>query len=346
MISQVTTPLIELASNENPFGPSPKALAAMQEVLGYSHLYPDNDASELQKKIADMHTIRPEQVLIGAGSTELISIIARTLLRPGLKAITSQRSFIVYSLATSAVGAQLVRTPMRDDGFDLDAIASAVDPETKVIFLANPNNPTGTVFGAIDADKFLSSIPEEVIVILDEAYYEYAAYFAAQRGFRYSHSSKYLREKANVVVLRTFSKVHGLAGLRIGYALGPPELLQRFAEMRSTYSISLPAQVAAAAALEDKTHVQKSVAANASGAAFLSNALVEMGFHPSRTWANFIYCDIQTDGEELSQRMAAQGVLIRALGPWGAPQAVRISIGTAEQNDAFLLAFRKAMTGN
>ena len=337
------TRLIELASNENPFGPSPKAIAAMQEVLSYSHLYPDNEASELQKKLAEFHTIRPENVLIGAGSTELINIIARTLLRPGLKAITSERSFIVYSIATSLVAAELVQTPMREDGFDLDAIAAAVDRRTKVIFLANPNNPTGTVFSATDADKFLSCIPEDVVVIVDEAYYEYAAHFALQRGFRYSHSHKYLREKSNVVVLRTFSKVHGLAGLRIGYALGPAELLQRFAEMRSTYSIALPAQVAAAAALEDKDHVQRSVTANASGAEWLINELSDNGFQPVFTWGNFIYCDTGQDAEALSHRMAQQGVLIRALGGWAAPHAIRVSIGTPEQNQEFVTAFRKGI---
>jgi histidinol-phosphate aminotransferase len=342
----VTTALIELASNENPFGPSPKALAAMQEVLSYSHLYPDNEASELQKKLADFHTIRPENVLIGAGSTELINIIVRTLLKPGLKAITSERSFIVYSIATNMMGAQLVQTPMRDNSFDLDAIASAIDGETRVVFLANPNNPTGTVFSATDADKFLSCIPENVAVILDEAYYEYAAHFALQRGFRYSHSRKYLREKSNVVVLRTFSKVHGLAGLRIGYALGPAELLQRFREMRSTYSISLPAQAAAAAALDDKDHVQHSVTANASGAEWLINELSDLGSHPVFTWANFLYCDLAQDAEEFSQRMAGEGVLIRALGPWAAPDAIRVSIGTPEQNQAFVTAFRKVISGD
>lgn len=340
---EVVKRLIELASNENPFGPSPKAVAAMQEVLSYSHLYPDNEASELQKKLAEFHTIRPENVLIGAGSTELINVIARTLLKPGLKAVTSERSFIVYSIATSLVGAQLAQTPMRDDGFDLDAIAAAVDRETKVIFLANPNNPTGTVFSATDADKFLSCIPEDVVVIFDEAYYEYAAHFALQRGFRYSHSRKYLREKSNVVVLRTFSKVHGLAGLRIGYVLGPAELLQRFAAMRSTYSISLPAQAAAAAALDDKEHVQKSVMENARGAEWLINELSDFGFHPVFPWANFVYCDIGQDADEFSRRMSEEGVLIRGLGGWAAPNAIRVSIGTAEQNQEFVTAFRKVI---
>jgi histidinol-phosphate aminotransferase len=336
--------LIELAANENPLGPSPKALIAMQAALSYSHLYPDDKASELQKKVADYHTLRPEQVLVGAGSTELINIIARTLLRPGRKAVTSERSFIVYAIATEAVGAQVVQTPMCDDGFDLDSIAAAVDSQTSLIFLANPNNPTGTVFSADAADRFLSRIPEDVVVVLDEAYFEYAAYFAAERGFRYSHSRKYLREKSNVVVLRTFSKVHGLAGLRIGYALGPPELLERFAQVRSTYSISVPAQAGAAAALEDKEHVERSVAANASGAEWLSKELSELGFHPRVTWANFVYCDIGQDAEEFSNRMASEGVLIRELDAWGAPHHIRVSIGTPEQNQAFLAAFQKLTT--
>ncbi len=334
-------PLIELASNENPFGPSPKALAAMQEVLGYSHLYPDNEATELRQKVAEFHSLRPEQVMIGAGSTELINIIARTLLKPGLTALTSERSFVVYAIATHALGAHLVQTPMREDGFDLDALAAAIDAQTQIIFLANPNNPTGTIFGANAADKFLSQVPENVVVVLDEAYFEYAMHFAAQRSFRYSHSNKYLREKSNVIVLRTFSKVHGLAGLRIGYALGPPELLQRFSEKRSTYSISLLAQAAAAAALDDKDHVQHSVAANASAAEWLINELSGFGFHPVFTWANFIYCDIGKDAEEFSQEMAKEGVLIRALGPWSSPHAIRVSIGTPEQNQAFVTAFRK-----
>jgi len=343
---EVTTRLIELASNENPFGPSPKALAAMQAALSYSHLYPDDQASELQKQLADHHTIRAEQVLIGAGSTEVINIIARTLLRPGLKAVASERSFIVYSIATSMAGGQLVQVPMREGGFDLDAIAAAVDGDTRVIFLANPNNPTGTIFSADAADKFLSRIPEDVVVVLDEAYYEYASFFAAERGFRYSHSPKYLREKSNVVVLRTFSKVHGLAGLRVGYALGPAGLLPRFAKMRSTYSVCVPAQAGAVAALEDKAHVQQCIAANASGAQWLGEQLSELGFHPTRTWANFIYCDIGQDADEFSQRMAVQGVLIRPLGPWGAPNSIRVSIGTPQQNQAFAAAFRKVAGKN
>jgi histidinol-phosphate aminotransferase len=219
-----------------------------------------------------------------------------------------------------------------------------VDSQTSLIFLANPNNPTGTVFSADAADRFLSRIPEDVVVVLDEAYFEYAAYFAAERGFRYSHSRKYLREKSNVVVLRTFSKVHGLAGLRIGYALGPPELLERFAQVRSTYSISVPAQAGAAAALEDKEHVERSVAANASGAEWLSKELSELGFHPRVTWANFVYCDIGQDAEEFSNRMASEGVLIRELDAWGAPHHIRVSIGTPEQNQAFLAAFQKLTT--
>jgi histidinol-phosphate aminotransferase len=335
--------LIHLASNENPLGCSPKALAAMQAALRQCNRYPDDNAGELQSKLAEHHRLRPEQVLVGAGSTELISIIARTLLRPGLEAVTSERSFIAYAIATRAAGGRLRQAPMRDQGFDLDAVAAAIDSSTPIVFLANPNNPTGTVFDAGATDKFLAQIPEHVTVVLDEAYYEYAEYFAAERGIPYSHSLDYVRERGNVVVLRTFSKVHGLAGARIGYALGPPPLLARFTEMRSTYSISLPAQAGALAALEDEIHIRQSVINNAAGAKWLAQALSKLGFHPVPTWANFLYCDIAEDAEAFSSRMRTEGVFIRPLARWGAANAVRVTIGTSEQNEAFLAAFKGVM---
>lgn len=333
--------MISLASNENPYGPSPKALAAMQTAITRCHLYPDDDARELQSKLAEYHSLRPEQVLIGAGSTELINIIARTLLRPGLNAVISERSFIAYRIATAMAGGKLVQVAMRNHSFDLDALAASIDPATQIVFLANPNNPTGTAFDAAATDLFLSRVPEHVIVVLDEAYYEYAAYFAAERGFHYSHSVDYVRNHTNVVLLRTFSKVHGLAGMRIGYALGPPALIARFAQMRCTYSISLAAQAGALAALADDTHICQAVVNNAAGAEYLSRSLAGLGYHPVPTWANFIYCDIGKSADEFSSRMKAAGVFIRSLAGWGAPTAIRVTVGTPEQNQAFLAAFSR-----
>jgi histidinol-phosphate aminotransferase len=225
-----------MASNENPYGPSPRAVHAMQSVLTDCNFYPDNHSLELQRKLARLHGVQPEQVMVGAGLTAVLDIIARALLSHDLNAITSERSFIVYPTATRAAGGRLIEVPMRDDGYDLDAIAAATDRNTRIVFLANPNNPTGSIVPAAEVDRFLQKIPEHVLVVLDEAYYEFAQYFARLRGIEYSHSIDYVRQNRNVVILRTFSKAHGLAGVRIGYALGPPRLISRVAEMRPTFS--------------------------------------------------------------------------------------------------------------
>lgn len=331
---------INLASNENPLGPSPKAVAALQTTATRSHRYPDNNASELRRKLAEHHSVSEEQILIGAGLTDLIAIVARAILKPGIKAITSERSFIVYGMAVRDAGGSLIETKVRDDGFDLDAIAAAVDSQTRLIFLANPNNPTGTLFDAAATLEFLSKVPEAVTVVLDEAYYEYARYFAAERGVNYSQSLDYIRQGRNVIVLRTFSKAHGLAGLRVGYALGRPELLNHCAQRRNTYSVSRPAQFAAMAALEDEVHIQGSVQSNAIEAGWLAEELSKLGNRVVPTWANFVYCNIDSDADELAHKLKQQGVAIRSLSCWGSPQAIRITIGTREQNEQFLAAFK------
>ena len=334
---------IKLASNESPFGPSPFAVQAMQAILAEANLYPDNDASELRARIATRERLALEQVVVTAGSSAMLDIIARTLLSPRLNAVTSERSFIVYPIVTKSTGAQLIEVPMRDDGFDLDALAGAINENTRLVFVANPNNPTGTILSSGEVDRFLSRVPENVIVILDEAYYDFARYFSSQRGGDYSRSLEYVREGRNVVVLRTFSKAHGLAGLRVGYGMGPSQLMSYFARMRTAFSISTPAQVAAIAALEDDVHTAKAVANNAEQSQRVVAAMVEMGYRPVPTWANFVYCDLGEDTGEIAKRLQAEGVIIRPLGPWGAPRAIRVTIGTDEQNTIFLNAFRKVM---
>jgi histidinol-phosphate aminotransferase len=334
---------IKMASNESPFGPSPVAIRAMQSVLAETNFYPDNDASELRQKIAEREQVKPEQIVVTAGSTSLLDIIARTLLSPGFNAVTSERSFIVYPIATKAAGGELIEVPMREHGFDLDAVATAVNPKTRVVFVANPNNPTGTLVSSAELDRFLEKMPEHVIVVLDEAYYDYARHFTAIRGGDYSRSMEYVREGRNVVVLRTFSKAHGLAGLRIGYGIGPAELISYFARMRTTFSISVPAQAAALAAFEDVAHTTKAVTNNAEQAQPLSDAIQEMGYTVVPTWANFIYCETGDNASDVAKRLQAEGVIIRPMGPWGAPEAIRITVGTAEQNAIFLRAFRKVM---
>jgi histidinol-phosphate aminotransferase len=334
---------IKMASNENPFGPSPMAVRAMQAALTESNFYPDNDALELRQKLAEHHKLQPEQIVPTAGSTALLGIVARTLLSPGLNAVTSERSFIVYPIATQAAGGRLIQVPTRNDGFDLDAVAAAVDQNTRIIYISNPNNPTGTLIPAPELDRFLDQVPENVIVILDEAYYDFAQYFAAIRSVDYSHALDYVTQGRKVVVLRTFSKAHGLAGVRVGYGIGPAELMSYFARMRTTFSVSVVAQAAALAALNDEAHTQKTLKNNAEQSERLIAAITELGYRPVPTWANFLYCELGDDAAAVAKRVQAEGVIVRPLGPWGAPTAIRITVGTPEQNDIFLKAFRKVM---
>lgn len=332
---------IKLASNESPWGPSPKAVETMRGALSSCHLYPDNDAGKLRRKLADLQGILPEQVLVCAGLTDLLGIVCRVLLGTGLQAISSERSFIVYPVATKAAGARLIEVPMREDGFDLTSIAAAIDDTTRIVFLANPNNPTGTLFSSSETDKFLSRIPEHVTVVLDEAYYDFAQYFAERRGGEYSHSLDYVRSQRNVLVLRTFSKAHGLAGARVGYAMGPQKLLERLAEAQSTFAVSGLAQAGALAALDDRDHVEHVLRNNAEGAELLSDRMMRLGYEIRPTWGNFIYCELKQDAIGFAKRMKAEGVIIRPLASWGAPTAIRVTIGTPEQNQIFLDAFRR-----
>jgi len=334
--------MIKMASNENPFGPSPKALAALRAVEPQAHLYPDNDVSQLRMRLAELHGVRPEQIVVDNGSTSLLGVISRTLLRPGLNAITSERSFIVYPIAVKAAGGRMITVPMKGEGYDLDAIAAAIDDDTRIIFIANPNNPTGTLIDAPRMDAFVREVPEHAIVVLDEAYCDFATDFAAARGIEYSHSLDYVREERNVVVLRTFSKAHGLAGLRVGYGLGPAVLMQYFHRMRTTFSVSALAEAAALAALDDQEHTGKTIANNRRGAEFLMSKLSEMGYRPIPTFANFIYFDAGEDAGALSKRLQAGGIIVRPLGPWGIPTALRVTIGTPEQNELFIAALSRA----
>jgi histidinol-phosphate aminotransferase len=264
-------------------------------------------------------------------------------LKPDLNAVTSRLSFIEYSIATKDAGGQLIEVPTRDNAYDLDAIASAINADTRVVFLANPNNPTGTLFDARSLDLFLSKVPRTVTIVVDEAYYDFAQFFAKARGIEYSHSLEYVREGRNVIVLRTFSKAHGLAGLRVGYGCGPPELMVRLGTMRTTFSVSGVAQAAALAALEDEAHVRKAIENNAEGAAYLFDNLTRLGCRVTPTWANFLYCELAEDAGIVANRLQDEGVIIRPLGPWGAPNAIRVTVGTPEQNKGFLAACAKVV---
>lgn len=333
---------IKMASNENPFGPSPLAIEAIKAATSEVNYYPDNGVTELTARLAELHEVAPENILVTAGSTGFLDIMARTLLGPGLNAVTSKLSFISYPIVTRATGARLVEVPTVNDGFDLDGILKAVDVHTRVVYLANPNNPTGTIVDANAIDRFLDRLPSHVITVVDEAYSDYAGYFAAKRGLDYSHSLDYVRRGRPVVVLRTFSKAHGLAGMRVGYGLGPAELIGYFARMRPAFMVSSLGETAALAALADAPHVQRAIETNAAGAKLLTEAIAEMGITVTPTWANFLFCRVGEEAGSLCQKLQAHGIIVRHMsGGWGAPDAIRVTIGTPEHNQQFLEALKR-----
>jgi histidinol-phosphate aminotransferase len=334
--------MIKLASNENPYGPSPLAMDAIRRAAAEVNLYPDNEASTLRRALAAHHNLAQENIFIADGSLGILDVLARTLLGPGLNAVSSERSFISYPIVTRAAGAEYLTVPMRQHAYDLDAVAAAVDDNTRVIFLANPNNPTGTMFDADATDGVLRLVPEHVLVVLDEAYYDFAQHFAAQRRITYTRSFDHVRSgRMNLLVLRTFSKAHGLAGLRIGYACAHPELLQHFARIRNAFSVSVIAEAAALAAMSDEVHIRRTVENNAAGAAWLTERLADLGIKPVPTSANFVYFELDEDADSFARRMQSEGVIVRSLVPWGIPNGIRVSIGTPEQNEMFVQAFKK-----
>lgn len=335
---------IKMASNENPFGPSPLAIAAIQQAAPSTNFYPDNEASDLRFVLADHHGVQPEQILVTDGSTALIDIIARAMLGPGLNAVTSERSFVIYSHVTRASGGHLIQVPMKTDTFDLDAIAAAITPETRVAYIANPNNPTGTMFYADELDRFVSRVPDHVMLLLDEAYCDYGEFYARQSRQAYSRSLEHVKAgRQNVIVLRTFSKAHGLAGLRVGYGIGDPQMLRYFAQLRTAFSVSVVGEAGAVAALRDEAHIRMSVERNAENVEYLTPRLQEMGFRVVPTSANFIYLQTTDDPNQLARRMQNEGCIIRSLVPWGISNALRISVGTQHQNRVLIDALAKVI---
>ena len=333
---------IKMASNENPFGPSPLAIEALKAATSDIHFYPDTATTELIARLAEIHEIQPKQILATAGSTTFLEIIARTLLGPGLNAVTSKLSFIVYPLVTNSTGARLIEVPTLNDGYDLERDSRGRRRQYARRVPGESEQSYGNVW--LPPPKLTASsigCPPHVITVLDEAYYEFANYFAGERGIEYSHSLDYVRAGRPVVVLRTFSKAQGLAGIRVGYGMGPAELMSYFARMRPAFMVSSLGETAALASLADVAHVQKAVENNASGAEMLTPALTELGIRVVPTWANFLYCELGEESAPLCKLLEQEGIIVRPMsGPWGSPNAFRISIGTREQNHLFLETLR------
>jgi histidinol-phosphate aminotransferase len=323
---------VKLASNENPLGPSPLAVEAVKRALADSNRYPDGGAFLLHEKLASRLRVATENIVIGFGSSELIDLAARALLRDGLEGITSEGTFPLFRIFIAATGARLIEVSLRDYGFDLEAIARRVTPATRVIYLANPNNPTGTMFTARELDAFLGKMPEHVLVVLDEAYYDYV------QGADYSRSIEQLREGHNLLVLRTFSKVYGLAGMRIGYGIAAPGLVSELNKLRTPFNTSSLGQAAALAALDDHEHVRRSVEANRAGLLQLREGLAKLDVRAIASHANFVLVELGADAEAVAEELLRQGVIVRAMRWMGFPQAIRVTSGTRQENERFLRA--------
>jgi histidinol-phosphate aminotransferase len=323
---------VKLASNENPLGPSPKAMEAARAMLGDSNRYPDGGTHALRKTLAERWGVTPEEIFVALGSSELIDLASRVLLRAGLQGITSIGSYAPFSIAIRASGAELVLVPQRNFAFDLPAITKAITPKTGVIYLANPNNPTGAAFTGRELREFLERVPDGVLVVLDEAYIHYAV------SISLTDSVQSYRERKNLLILRTFSKVYGLAGLRIGYAIGHPALLSAMNKLKTPFNTSGVAQAAALAALDDQEHVKRCIETNARERRRLTDGLVGLGLEPVESEANFVFMEVGPEAKAICEELLREGVIVRPLGWMGFPEAIRISVGTAEENEKCLSA--------
>lgn len=328
---------VKLASNENPLGPSPKAMEAARRALGEANWYPDGGSKRLREVLAARNNVRFEEVFVGLGSSEIIDLASRVLLRPGLDGITSEGSFTLFAIAIRASGGNLIQTPMKNYTFDLEAIAAAVTPQTRIIYIANPNNPTGTAFGAAEFAAFLKKVPGDVLVVLDEAYREYA-----ERS-DLPNALALFREYNNILTLRTFSKVYGLAGLRIGYGIGHPTLVAEMNKLRTPFNVTSVGQAAALAALDDIDHVRRSVETNRAERRRLFFELTKLRLSPVPSETNFLFIPLGPFAKALCDELLHEGVIVRPLGWMGFPEAIRISVGNPAENTKLLAALSYAL---
>ncbi|HEX9155206.1 MAG TPA: histidinol-phosphate transaminase [Nitrospira sp.] len=325
--------VIKLASNENPLGPSPKALAVLNEGAATLHRYPDGGAYRLREALADRWKVSSDHIILGNGSDEILGLLARTFLAPGDEAVMADHTFVIYKMEVTAAHGKAVTVPLKQWRHDLHAMADAVTPRTRLLFVCNPNNPTGTMVSAGEVDRLLARVPEHVIVVFDEAYFEYV------RSSEFPDSMAYVKQGRNAIVLRTFSKIYGLAGLRIGYGVTTPEITNFLNRVRPPFNANSMAQRAALAAMSDDEHVAKSRAVNEAGMEQVVNGLRALGFSPIPSEANFVYVDVGQDGRKVFEALLRQGVIVRHI----EGRMVRVTIGRAEENQGFLTALARVI---
>ena len=328
--------IIKLASNENPLGPSPRARAAMQEAVKHVHLYPDGSAFQLKRRLAAQFGLSPAHLILGNGSNEIIEFLGHALLRPGAEVVVSQYCFAVYPIVTHLFGATLVTVPARDFGHDLAAMLRAITPETAIVFVANPNNPTGTLAAKDALRQFVNAVPPHVLLALDEAYVEFLddppEFLPMLR----------LDARPNLLLLRTFSKIHGLAGLRLGYGLGHPDFIAALEKVRQPFNINSLAQAAALAALDDGEHVAATRQNNFAGLQFFAESFRALRLEYVPSAANFLMVRVG-EGQRVFVELQRLGVIVRPLVGYQLPEWIRITVGTPAENHRCLAALRKVL---
>jgi histidinol-phosphate aminotransferase len=326
--------IVKLASNENPLGPSPRAVEAMQRSAAEANFYPDGGAYFVTQALTKKLNVAAENIVLGNGSNEIIEFVGHAFLRPGVETITSENAFIAYRLLTALFGAKTVQVPDREYRFDLDAILAAVTPRTRAIFVANPNNPTGTLVKQETIDRFMAEVPNDIVVVFDEAYFEYLD--------DPPDTLKFVRQGRDILVLRTFSKIHGLAGARLGYGIARPELIQVLQKTREPFNINGIAQAGAVASLADESHARETKRLTSEGRDFFEEEFSKMQLEFVPGVANFVLVKVG-DGAAVFRALLKRGVIVRALTGYDFPGWVRISVGTMEQNRKCIAALREAL---
>jgi len=329
--------IIKLASNENPLGPSPKALVAMRAALEDAHLYPDGGGFYLREALATQLNFRREEIILGSGSNEILEFLGHAFLASGDEVLVSEHAFIAYKLITAAFGARTIEVPSPDFQHDLDAILQAVTPRTRLIFIANPNNPTGTLLLQEEIDRFMESVPDRIVVVFDEAYFEYVE--------APPDVTKFVRAGRNVIVLRTFSKIHGLANMRIGYGIAPAELIKVLQKTRQPFNVNGIAQAGALAAMGDDEHRRRTKRVTDEGRAYLQAQFTEMNLRFVPSAANFVFVNVG-DGISVFKELLKRRIIVRALKGYDLPQWIRISVGTMEQNRECVAALRDVLNNS
>ncbi len=330
--------VIKLASNENPLGPSPKALSAIKRSLSGVNRYPDAQGFYLKKRLAKFLGLSPENFVLGNGSDELIDVVIKTFMEADENIVTSESTFLEYEIIAQVNDRKVKKAPLRYFKYDLEAMLKLVDKKTKLIFIANPNNPTGTYVTKYEIAEFINALPEGVVVVFDEAY---NAFIDVDD---YPDSLSYLKKKKRIIILRTFSKAYGLAGLRLGYAIAAPELVTYMERIRQPFNVNLLAQVAGLAALTDNDFLKKTRRLILEGKNFIYRELAKMGLSYVLSVANFILVDTGKDSREVFKSMLKSGVIVRDMEQYGLRNFIRVTIGTQKENQKFLRVLGKVLT--